>query len=116
MIQMQYAEVIGYKVCQIACLELQGGDLASHRLSFELLLAYIDLLRRKASRAHLNLEICPRSHRFQRVFICPRQSRGSWIHMRRFVAVDGTFLKGRFIQQLLLAVGIDANRNTLILA
>ena len=36
--------------------------------------------------------------------------------MRRFVAVDGTFLKGRFIQQLLLAVGIDANGNTLILA
>jgi transposase-like protein len=36
--------------------------------------------------------------------------------MRRFVAVDGTFLKGRFIQQLLLAVSIDANGNTLILA
>ena len=36
--------------------------------------------------------------------------------MRRFVAVNGTFLKGRFIQQLLLAVGIDANGNTLILA
>jgi hypothetical protein len=32
------------------------------------------------------------------------------------VGVDSTFLKGRFIQQLLLAVGIDANGNTLILA
>lgn len=36
--------------------------------------------------------------------------------MRRFVAVDGRFRKGRFIQQLLLAVGIDANGNTLGLA
>jgi transposase-like protein len=40
----------------------------------------------------------------------------SWIYIRRFVTVDSTFLKGRFIQQLLLAVGIDANSNTLILA
>jgi transposase-like protein len=36
--------------------------------------------------------------------------------MRRIFAADGTFLKGRFIQQLLLAVGIDANGNALILA
>jgi transposase-like protein len=36
--------------------------------------------------------------------------------MRRFIAIDGTFLKGRFIQQLLFAVGINANGNTLILA
>jgi hypothetical protein len=36
--------------------------------------------------------------------------------MRRFFAADGTFLMGRFIQQLLLAVGIDSNRNSLVLA
>ena len=36
--------------------------------------------------------------------------------MRRIFAADGTFLKGRFIQQLLLAVGVDVNGNTLILA
>jgi hypothetical protein len=64
MIRIQYAEVVGYKVCQIARLGLQGGDLASHRLSFELLPAYITLLRSKASRAHLDLEICPRTNRF----------------------------------------------------
>ena len=36
--------------------------------------------------------------------------------MRRFFAADGTFLKGRFIQQLLLTVGIDSNGNSLVLA
>jgi transposase-like protein len=35
---------------------------------------------------------------------------------RRFVAVDGTFLKARFIQTLLLAVGIDADGHNTILA
>ena len=32
------------------------------------------------------------------------------------MAVDGTFLKARFVQTLLLAVGIDANGNILLLA
>jgi hypothetical protein len=34
----------------------------------------------------------------------------------RFVAVDGTFLKARFVLILLLAVGIDANGETIVLA
>jgi transposase-like protein len=116
MIRIQYAENVQYKVCQVARLGLQGGDLAAHRLSFELLPAYIELFRRKGSRSHTHLEIDSRTNRFVRVFICPHQSRGYWLHLRRFIAADGTFLKGRFIQQLFLAVGIDANGNTLILA
>ena len=36
--------------------------------------------------------------------------------MRRFFAADGRFLKGRFIRQLLLAVGVDSNGNGLVLA
>lgn len=36
--------------------------------------------------------------------------------MRKFMAVDGTFLKARFIQTLLLAVGIDANGKNVLLA
>jgi hypothetical protein len=37
MIRIQYAETVSYIVCQLARLGLQGGDLAAHRLSFELL-------------------------------------------------------------------------------
>jgi hypothetical protein len=36
--------------------------------------------------------------------------------MRRIVAVDGTFLTGKFALTLLLAVGIDANGHNVILA
>jgi transposase-like protein len=36
--------------------------------------------------------------------------------LRRFIAVDGTFLKARFIQTLLLAIGIDADGHNTILA
>ena len=116
MLRVQFAENVAYKVCQVARLGLQGGDLAAHRMSFELLPAYFQLLRTKAQRAHLDLQICPQTNRFQRCFISPQQSRLSFGHCRRFFACDGTFLKGRFIQQLLLAVGIDANGNGLVLA
>ena len=116
MLRVQFAKNVPYKVYQLARLSLQGGDLAAHRMSFKLLLAYFQLLCTKASRAHLDLQICPRTNRFQRYFICPHQSRGSWVYCRRFFASDGTFLKGRFIQQLLLAMGINANGNGLVLA
>lgn len=36
--------------------------------------------------------------------------------MRKFMAVDGTFLKAQFVQTLLLAIDIDANQKSLILA
>jgi len=51
---------------------------------------------------------------FQRIFICPTESRNSFQHMRKFMAVDGTFLKARFIQTLLFAVGIDGNGKKLL--
>ena len=54
--------------------------------------------------------------RFQRVFICPAESRLSFQHMRKFMAIDGTFLKAKLSLILLLAVGIDANGKNLILA
>lgn len=44
------------------------------------------------------------------------QSQGTFQLFRRFIAVDGTFLKGRFVQVLLLAVGIDANGHNTVLA
>jgi transposase-like protein len=36
--------------------------------------------------------------------------------MRQFLAIDGTFLKARFVQTLLLAVGVDANSQITLLA
>lgn len=55
-------------------------------------------------------------YNFQRLFICPYESRMSFQHMRKWIAVDGTFMKTRFIQTLLFAAGIDGNGQTVILA
>lgn len=53
---------------------------------------------------------------FQRIFVCPPHSRTTFQHLRRLVAADGTFLTGRFVLTLLLAVGIDADGRNVILA
>lgn len=37
-------------------------------------------------------------------------------HSRRFITLDGTHLKARFIQTLLLTVGIDTNGGNILLA
>jgi hypothetical protein len=76
MIRIQYAEAVLYNVCQLARLSLRG-DLAAHRLSFELLPAYLDLLHQKSQTAYTYLEIDHRTNRFIRIFICPKQSQVS---------------------------------------
>ena len=56
------------------------------------------------------------SERFHSVFVAPGAARKVFQYMPRFVAVDGTFTKNRFIQILLLATGMDANDQLVILA
>ena len=48
--------------------------------------------------------------------MCPLHSQTTFQGLRRFVAANGTFLTGRFVLTLLLAVGIDANGHNVILA
>ena len=79
--------------------------------------AYLELLRQRNPWIHtVGSEHNPEAQHFQRVFICPAESQLSFIQMRSFVALDGTFLKARFVQTLLLVVGIDGNGQNPILA
>ena len=52
---------------------------------------------------------------FKRIFVCLCFLE-SFAALRRFIAADGTFLEARFILFLLLAVGIGANGETVVLA
>ena len=90
---------------------------------FSQLPAYLAQLRTCHPDIHIQLETVTVTSddtqvKFQRVFICPAasESRVSFQHMRKFMAVDGIFLKAKLSLILLLAVGIDANGKNLILA
>ena len=114
--RIQYGEMIPYK----AALRLKTGILEetidSQRDGFRLLPKYIDAVYKDNPNTFIRLSVDPRTNLFQRIFICPAESQESFALCRHFIAVDGTFLKTRFVQTLLLAVTIDANGHTLLLA
>lgn len=115
LLRVQFAEEIDYKRAQECRLRLLDGDIGKQRNSFQLLPAYKELLEMSSPAVHVELQRDRHEH-FQRIFVCPAESRASYTLCRRFVVVDGTFLKARFVLILLLAVGIDANGETLVLA
>ena len=50
------------------------------------------------------------------VFVAPYASRLAYPHCMQLVGLDGTFLKGKYLEILLIVVTIDANDQLLILA
>jgi hypothetical protein len=116
MLPVQFAEHISYKVAQEARLRALGDDIQRHRESFELLPAYERRLLDACPGAYIDLVIDLRTERFTRIFVAPPTASETFRLCRRFVGVDGTFLKGKFVQTLLLAVGIDANGHNVLLA
>jgi hypothetical protein len=119
-IRMHHAQTPSYKAAWLARQSLIN-DRREHQVQqFQQIPAYIAQLKKANPGVATDIQFEPntesKEQTFQRLFICPDESRSSFTHMRKFMAVDGTFLKARFVQTLLFAVGIDANGQNLILA
>jgi hypothetical protein len=114
-IRIYYAETIEYDRAQRCWLRFLDGNIGTQRRSFQFLLVYQRHWIKLYPGIHVALE-CDIYRRFKRIFICSSGSRTSFQMCRRLVAVDGTFLKSRFVLILLLAVAINANNETFILA
>jgi hypothetical protein len=115
-INVHFAEKISYKIAQLCHLRLLDGGLGHHRYSFQLLPSYRDTVELCCPGAIVDLSIDQQTGNFQRCFVCPPTSQTTFQHLRHLIAADGTFLTGRFSLTLLLAVGIDANGQNVILA
>ena len=118
-IQMHYGEKVNYEAARLTKAALIADRLEHQREHFHKIPSYLQLLHQHNEGLYTDLHTITDDHglsTFQCLFICPWQSRQSFQLMRTFMAVDGTFLKARFVQTLLLAVGIDANGNILLLA
>lgn len=120
-LRIQYGVKVNTEAARLAKASLLNDRIEHQQQQYHQIPEYLQLLHSKAPGLHSSLYTIPDpvnksiSH-FHRVFLCPAQSRSSFLHMRRFVAVDGTFLKAKFIQTLLLAVGIDGDGRILLLA
>ena len=103
-----------FGVTLIARNALATDSLELHRDSFHQLPSFLRAIEDSNPNTYIHLAM--HNNRFQRVFICPAVSRTSFPFCRKFIAMDGTFLKGRFAQTLLLATTLEANHNILLLA
>ena len=95
-VRLHYGEIISYKQAQRTRAALLEDALGDHRHSFEQLPAYGEALLLQAPGIYFCLDINPETRCFSRVFICPRVSRISYSHCQQLIALDGTFLTGRF--------------------
>jgi len=113
---VQFGEMLPYKsACRIKN-SLLADTLEAQRDGFRQLPRYVEAIWIANPDTYIRLSSHHETNHFQRIFIFPVQSRESFRLCRHFIAVDGTFLKTKFVQTLLLAVTIDANGHTLLLA
>ena len=94
-VRVQFTKCIDYQVALRVQNALTQDSLSEYRSSFEQLSAYIRTLKRSNPTTYTHLHI--HENRFLRVFICPQPLRSLFPFCRKFIALDGTFLKGRFI-------------------
>lgn len=91
-------------------------DLTSQTEDFNWLPAYIQRLIEANEDVYTDLDINDSIGQFQRIFICSQTAAGNFVFRLPFIVIDRTFLKTRFQQTLLLAVGRDPNNETHLLA
>ena len=118
-----HGQLVNYQAALHCRNTLANAGAAAHAYQFFYLPAYIDTLKQQSPYCYTNLttlpspsDANPSKRIFRRVFICPAESQLAFNQSRRFVALDGTHLKGFFQQTLLLAAGIDANGQYIIYA
>lgn len=115
-IRIKYNTQISYQAAHKVKRALLDDTLELERELFTQLPAYFRVLQQHDPAVYTHLSLEPTTRQFQRLFICPSASKYTFTHCRPFIALDGTFLKTRFVQTLLLAVTIDANDQVLPLA
>jgi hypothetical protein len=110
---------VSYEAARRAKSHFLGDSLDMQAQQYRQLPAYLNALAKNNPGVITRLLINEVTHRFERLFICPKESgqaHGSWRYLRKLVAVDGTHLKGGFVHTLMLAVGIDAENQIVPLA
>ncbi len=89
---------------------------SQHREQFFLLPSYLEELSNTNEGVYHFLQVDEENFSFRRVFVCPQHACGAFVMSLPIVALDGTFLKTRFRQTLLVAVGRDGNNDAFLLA
>ncbi|KAL7210660.1 hypothetical protein ACSBR1_032090 [Camellia fascicularis] len=106
-----YGLQISYRVAWLG-VEKAGGELyGDHSVSFDQLRWYSDAVMEYNSGSYINLNFDEHNtHHFNRLFISFKACMDGFNHCRPLLFLDGTFLKGRFKGNLVVATGKDGNQ------
>lgn len=113
---------IAYTTAHKAKETILNDSVDAQRSQFSFLHSYVDELLKVDPDTIAKIETREQSTtdgsvaRFHSIFVAPGAARHAFTKMRPFLAVDGTFTKNRFIQILLLAVGMDSQDQIVVLA
>jgi len=95
-IPIHYGEKVNYEAARLTNAALIADRVEHQREHFHQIPSYLQLLHQHNEGLYTDLHTTAEvnGHQiFQRLFICPWQSRESFQSMRKLMAIDGTFLK-----------------------
>ncbi|KAF5932243.1 hypothetical protein HYC85_028414 [Camellia sinensis] len=106
----EYGLDISYRVAWLGVEKVRGEVYGDHATSFDQLRWYSDSVMQKNPNSYINLEFDQKIGSFVRYFISFRACIDGFNHCRPLLFLDGTFSKGRFKGNLLVATAKDANQ------
>ena len=117
-IALHHKVSINYDAAKKAKRLVLGDDMVDQARQFALLPAYMERIQHADPLAHCRLSVEDRegTNRFQRLFICPGVSRAAFQASHHLIAMDSTFTKEIFNLTILLAVSVNADNHSVLLA
>ena len=105
-----YGSKISYNHAWLG-VEKAGEELyGDYALSFDQLRWYAEVAKEKNPGSVIDVEYCETTHCFRRIFVAFDACIKGFNYCRPLLALDGTFLKGRYTGTLLGATGKDGNQ------
>lgn len=106
---------LAYKTALRIATALKGDKKKQQASRFSMLKSYCERLTELDPRGRHTLRLSP-TNRFENIFICPSSTIKAWSQLRPILAVDAGFTKTAHSYVLLLAAGIDANQEGILVA
>lgn len=115
---IHYDETVNYKAARLCKQHLVQDWWFNQLGQFQKIPGYLTLLHKKKIHIYTHILIPIQQISVFNTFLSApmRLNFRSFIQCRKFIGVDSTFLKTRFVQWLFLAVGVDANGQYVLLA
>ncbi|KAL7249074.1 hypothetical protein ACSBR1_011273 [Camellia fascicularis] len=106
-LKKDYGLEVSYRVAWLGVEKARGKMFGAHSISFDQLRWYSNVVMENNPRSYINIDYDDHNNRFIRYFISFKACIDGFNHCRPLLFLDGTFLKGKFKGNLLVATAKD---------